>query len=94
MFILKISNFSENWDLLLWIQKNLLPFEIKESTCEREGELKIKFEKERMRATKRKMENFCIKKKHWTEKKNWRGRGTVRKRERRSEREGDLKKII
>jgi hypothetical protein len=27
-------------------------------------------------------------------KKKWRGRGTVRKRERRSEREGDPKKII
>jgi hypothetical protein len=27
-------------------------------------------------------------------KKNWRGRGIVRKRERRSEREGDPKKII
>jgi hypothetical protein len=65
-----------------------LPSEIKESTCEKEGELKIKFEKERMRATERKMEIFFIKKK------NWRGRGTVRKRERRSEREGDLKKII
>jgi hypothetical protein len=50
-------------DLLLWVQKNLLPSEIKESTCEREGELKIKFEKERMRATERKMENFIIKKK-------------------------------
>jgi hypothetical protein len=75
-------------DLLPWIQKNLLPSEIKESTCEKEGELKIKFEKERMRATERKMEIFFIKKK------NWRGRGTVRKRERRSEREGDLKKII
>jgi hypothetical protein len=34
------------------------------------------------------MENFFI------NKKNWRGRGTVRKKERRSEREGDLKKII
>jgi hypothetical protein len=50
-------------DLLLWVQKNLLPSEIKESTCEREGELKIKFEKERMRATEIKMENFIIKKK-------------------------------
>jgi hypothetical protein len=75
-------------DLLPWVQKNLLPSEIKESTCEREEELKIKFEKERMRAIERKMENFFIKKK------NWRGRGTVKKRERRSEREGDLKKII
>jgi hypothetical protein len=51
MFLFKNSNFSENWDLLLWVQKNLLPSEIKESTSEREGELKIKFEKERMRAT-------------------------------------------
>jgi hypothetical protein len=56
MFIFLNSNFSENWDLLPWVQKNLLPSEIKESMCEREGELKIKFEKERMRATKRKME--------------------------------------
>jgi predicted metal-dependent hydrolase len=81
-------------DLLPWVQKNLLPSEIKESTCERKGELKIKFEKERMRATERKMENFLYKKKNWIEKKNWRGRGRVTKRERRSEREGDLKKII
>jgi hypothetical protein len=88
MFLLKNSNFSKNLDLLPWVQKNLLPSKIKESTCEREGELKIKFEKERMRATERKMEIFFIKKK------NWRGRGTLRKRERRSEREGDLKKII
>jgi hypothetical protein len=87
MFLLKNSNFSKNLDLLPWVQKNLLPSEIKESTCKREGELKIKFEKERMRATERKMENCFIKK-------NWRGRGTVRKRERRSEREGDPKKII
>jgi hypothetical protein len=48
MFIFKISNFRANWDLLPWVQKNLLPSEIKEITCEREGELKIKFEKERM----------------------------------------------
>jgi hypothetical protein len=53
MFIFKNSNFSENWDLLPWVQKNLLRSEIKESTCEREGELKIKFEKERMRAIER-----------------------------------------
>jgi hypothetical protein len=45
-------------DLLPWVQKSLLPSEIKESTCEREGELKIKFEKERMRATEREMENL------------------------------------
>jgi hypothetical protein len=57
MFIFKNSKFSENWDLLPWVQKNLLPSKFKESTCEREGELKIKFEKERMRATGRKMEN-------------------------------------
>jgi hypothetical protein len=50
-------------DLLPWVQNNLLPSETKESTCEREGELKIKFEKERMQATKRKMENFLYKKK-------------------------------
>jgi hypothetical protein len=63
MFLLKNSNFSKNLDLLPWVQKNLLPSKIKESTCEREGELKIKFEKERIRATERKMENFFIKKK-------------------------------
>jgi hypothetical protein len=69
MFLLKNSNFSRKLDLFLWVQKNLLPSEIKESTCEREEELKIKFEKERMRATKRKMENFCIKKKNWIKEK-------------------------
>jgi hypothetical protein len=58
MFLFKNSNFSENLDLLLWVQKNLLPSEIKESTCVREGELKIKLEKERMRATERNLENF------------------------------------
>jgi hypothetical protein len=77
-------------DLLLWVQKNLLPCKIKESTCEREAELKIKFEKERIRATERKMENLFKKKQKWDRKKKWRGRGTVKKRERRSEREGDL----
>jgi hypothetical protein len=41
-----------------------------------------------MQAIESKMEN--LKKK----KKNWGGRGTVTKRERRSEREGDLKKTI
>jgi hypothetical protein len=45
-------------DLLLWVQKNLLPSKIKESTCEREGELKIKFEKKKVRATKRNLENL------------------------------------
>jgi predicted phage tail protein len=75
MFLLKYSNFSENWDLLPWIQNILLPSKIKESTCEREGELKIKFEKERMRAIEIKMENFKKKKKkNWIEKKNWRRR--------------------
>jgi hypothetical protein len=58
MFLLKNCNFSQNLDLLPWVQKNLLPTEIKESTYEREGELKIKFEKERMRAKERKMENL------------------------------------
>jgi hypothetical protein len=58
MFLLKNCNFSQNLDLLLWVQKNLLPSEIKESTCERERELKIKFEKERIRATEREMENL------------------------------------
>jgi hypothetical protein len=61
MFLLKNSNFSKKLDLLPWVQKNLLPSEIKESTCEREGELKIKFEKERIRATERKMENLLKK---------------------------------
>jgi hypothetical protein len=55
---LKNSNFSENWDLLPWVQKNLLPSEIEESMCEGEGELKIKFEKRRMQGTKRKTENL------------------------------------
>jgi hypothetical protein len=41
----KNSNFSENYDLLPWVQKSLLPSEIEESTCEREEELKIKLEK-------------------------------------------------
>jgi hypothetical protein len=63
MFLLKNCNFSQNLDLLPWVQKNLLPTEIKESTYEREGELKIKFEKERMRAKERKMENLKFKKK-------------------------------
>jgi hypothetical protein len=58
MFIFKNSNFSKNLDLLPWVQKNLLPSKIKESTYEREGELKIKFEKERMRAIESKMENL------------------------------------
>jgi hypothetical protein len=34
------------------------PSEIEESTCEKEGELKIKLGKERMQGTKRKMENY------------------------------------
>jgi hypothetical protein len=87
MFLLKKYNFSQNLDLLPWIQKNLLPSEIKESTCEREGELKIKFEKERMRAIESKMENLKKKKKLDRKKKTgegeeqlWRGRG-VRERE-------------
>jgi hypothetical protein len=63
MFIFKNSNFSENWYLLPWVQKNLLPSEIKESTCERKGELKINFENERMRVTERKMQDFYKKKK-------------------------------
>jgi hypothetical protein len=50
-------------DLLPWVQRNLLPSKIKENTCEREGELKIKFEKERVRATKRNLENLKINKK-------------------------------
>jgi hypothetical protein len=66
-----------------------LPSKIQESTCEREGELKTKFEKEKMRAMERNLDNLKKKKK-----KNWRRRGSVRKKERRSEREGDPKKII
>jgi hypothetical protein len=62
MFLFKNSNFSKNLDLLPWVQKNLLPSKIKESTCERERELKIKFEKERVRATKRNLENLNLKK--------------------------------
>jgi hypothetical protein len=61
MFLFKNSNFSENLGLLPWVQKNLLPSEIKESTCEKEGELKIKLEKERMRATEINLENLKIK---------------------------------
>jgi hypothetical protein len=45
MFLLKNSNFGKNLDLLSWVQKNLLPSEIKESTCEREGELKLSLKK-------------------------------------------------
>jgi hypothetical protein len=63
MVLFKNSNFSENLDLLPWVQKNLLPSEIKESTCEREGELKIKFQKERVQATERNLENLKILKK-------------------------------
>jgi hypothetical protein len=48
-------------DLLPWVQKNLLPSNVKESTCKKEGELKIKFEKERVRATKRNLENLNLK---------------------------------
>jgi lauroyl/myristoyl acyltransferase len=88
MFLLKNYNFSKNLDLLPWVQKNLLPSKIKKSTCKREGELKIKFEKERMQAIERNLENF------YKKKKNWRGRRTVRKRDKRSKREGDPKKII
>jgi hypothetical protein len=87
MFPFKKSNFSKNLDLLPWVQKNVLPSKIKESTCERKEELKIKFEKKRVRAIEKNLENL-------KKKKNWRGRGIVRKRERRSEREGDPKKII
>jgi hypothetical protein len=58
MFLFKTSNISKNLDLLPWVQKNLLPSKIKESTCEREGELKIKFEKERVRVIGRNLENL------------------------------------
>jgi hypothetical protein len=44
---------------------------------------------------RRRIKKIKNKIKNWIEKKNWRGRGTIRKRERtRSEREGDLKKKI
>jgi hypothetical protein len=75
-------------DLLPWVQKNLLPSEIKESTCERVGELKIKFEKERMRVTKRKMENLKNKNKNWIGKKKL-DRKKKLKRERNSKEEGE-----
>jgi hypothetical protein len=72
----KNSNFSENYDLLPWVQKSLLLLEIEESTCEREGELKIKLEKERegelkiklekerVRGTEREIVNFFFKNKN------------------------------
>jgi hypothetical protein len=70
------------------VQRSLLPSEIEEITCEREGELKIKLEKERVqgggtlikmeRRSKRKGE---LKPRKWQKKKK-------------SEREGDLKKKI
>jgi hypothetical protein len=82
MSLFEKSNFSENWDLLPWVQKNLLPSEIKESTCEREGDLKIKFENERMRVTKRKMQIFWRLKKEENRKKNL-------ERERNSKEEGE-----
>jgi hypothetical protein len=62
MFLFKNSNFRKNLDLLPWVQKNLLPSKIKESTCETEGELKIKFEKERVRAIGRNLEYLNYKK--------------------------------
>jgi hypothetical protein len=49
-------------DLLPWVQKNLLPSKIKESTCERGGELKIKFEKKSAN-NKKKFGEFKKKKK-------------------------------
>jgi hypothetical protein len=42
------------------VQKSLLPSEIEESMCEREGELKIKLEKERVQGIEREMENLKI----------------------------------
>jgi hypothetical protein len=51
-------NFSENYDLLPWVQKSQLPLEIEESTCERKGELEIKLEKESARNRKRDGEIF------------------------------------
>jgi hypothetical protein len=47
----KNSNFSENLDLLPWVQKSLLLLEIEESACEREGELKIKLKRKEKRGT-------------------------------------------
>jgi hypothetical protein len=61
MFLFKNSNFSKKLDLLPWVQKNLLPSEIKESTCEREGELKIKFEKEKCEQQKERWRNLFLK---------------------------------
>jgi hypothetical protein len=58
----KNSIFGENYDLLLWVQKNLLLSEIEESTYEREGELKIKLEKESVRNRKRDGELLKLKK--------------------------------
>jgi hypothetical protein len=49
----KNSIFGENYDLLPWVQKSLLLSGIEESTYEREGELKIKLEKERVRGTQK-----------------------------------------
>jgi hypothetical protein len=66
-----------------------LPSKIEEITCEKEGELKIKLEKERMQGIERTTENLKIKKLD-RKNKNWRGGGTERERERRSEREGEL----
>jgi hypothetical protein len=43
----KNSNYSENLDLLPWVQKSLVPSKMEESMCEREGELKNKLEKQR-----------------------------------------------
>jgi hypothetical protein len=86
---LKKSNFSETWDLLPWIQKSLLPSKIEESTCDKEGELKIKLEKERMQGTERKTENLKKnnlktgekKQKLEREEQRGKGRGGVRERE-------------
>jgi hypothetical protein len=58
----KNSIFGENYDLLLWVQKSLLLSEIEESTYEREGELKIKLEKESVRNRKRDGELLKLKK--------------------------------
>jgi hypothetical protein len=62
MFLNKNSNFSENLDLLLWVQKSLLLSQIQESMYEREGELKIKFINNR-RGTETETENFFKEKK-------------------------------
>jgi hypothetical protein len=49
-------------DLLPWVQKNLLPCKIKESTSERKGELKIKLKKRECEQQKERWRIFLLKK--------------------------------